>query len=584
MDATSHTSLSLRRSLARALKHLFGSVKVHNADDHPNSPVDIIRRDDSQTSNLPRISVVSAFPDFNCVGIEADRLPDGRISPRLPFQARHCDQASQKALLPAKSLSHINLRGVYCNQPTSGSAHQASFRTLEPHDKSATGHVPSQKPKLVSKRSSLQIRRPESLHARFSNTGLDENPPPTSSNVPPPVIRRTRGSGNLRKCAKQRSLAANTEALTRVAEIGPSPSQGTDRDDSLRLVKHFASLCVIDILAPGCPVSAVSDDLRYVYDVKDRFVLNAQEMSQLSMDLSIGRDAQGNEVTYVLLFSHLISLDTDKNRFILVSAIDVSGYVRYAASDDQISESSQQSSAPDSFSDQSEASGASSTSLWLNEQTGRLADALLQGCSIDDRPCSATTTSREQVSDMTTGPDSNYSDLSDCSDDIWTSIAKEESLKARSGSNKCNPARQVSYKAGKQQEVKPPDPLPSESQSRVNYADEKVLGRFVESLQDLYSQYFLLACSPVDDEFYEIRYVSPAVHASGEYILDHLSHTSTDLMNDFRAHLALEERFRAMIRWGSEGRWKQLYCLPLIGPQPAPWMCFLVDKGVHIHW
>jgi hypothetical protein len=573
-----HISTSaLCRTLAHALKRLFKSVKAQNAVNPLNAPVDIIRRDVSRSSYLPRISQVSLFPEFECPSADHDGLADYVPSLPMPLQPSSTNQASQKTLLPAKSLSHFNLRHIYTDQsesPVVRSRREVGFPLGEP-----TIHpskVISQKPVLVSKSSTLQIRRPESLHATISNASIAAS---FISGKPSSSIRRTNGSCDLRKCAKTDSLTAETAPLTSIAENSRSSGSTSSHGDPSHLVRHFASFCIIDIAAPGCPVSAVSEDLRYLYDIKDRFVLNAQQCSELSMDLSIGRDPSGNEVTYVLLFSPLISPATTRTRFMLVSAIDVSGYVRCAASLESNLEPIAEVRPLRSFREKPNPGRKVSSRSWIDERTDRLADELLHGCSIKDTS-NSNVPGRPRASHMT---DLRRSDFD--SEDVWTAIAREGGLKPR------EPSAATKSIVGLHSASDPPllrrqkqATVPPIPKSNPNHGDEKVLERFIESLQVLYSQYFLLACSPLNGQFYEICYVSPAVYASGEYVSGHLSHTSFHLIDEFGAHLAAGRRFRTTILWGSEGVAKQLYCVPLMGHQPTPWICMLVDKETPIHW
>jgi hypothetical protein len=577
MENPHKSTNALCRTLAHALKRLFKSVKAQNAENPLNAPVDIIRRDVSHSSYLPRISQVSLFPEFECPSADHDGLADYVPSLPMPLQASSTSQASQKTLLPAKSLSYFNLRQIYTDQsesPAVRSRREVGFPLGEPTIR--PGRVVSQKPVLVSKKSTLQIRRPESLHATISNTSIAAS---FISDKPSSSIRRTKRSCDLRKCAKADSFTAETPPLTSIAENSHSSGSTSSHGDPSHLVRHFASFCIIDIVAPGCPVSAVSEDLRYLYDIKDRFVLNAQQCSELSMDLSVGRDPNGNEVTHVLLFSPLISPAITRTRFMLVSAIDVSGYVRYAASPESNPEPIAEARPLKSFREKPKPGRKVSSRSWIDERTDQLADGLLHGCSIKDTP-NSNVPSRPRASHRT---DLRRSDFD--SEDVWTAIAREEGLNPRKHSVATKSKADVHGASDppllRRQKQATVPPIP---ESNPNYGDERVLERFIQSLQVLYSQYFLLACSPLNGQFYEICYVSPAVYASGEYVSGHLSHTSFHLINEFGAHLAAGRRFRTTMRWGSEGVPKQLYCVPLMGHQPTPWICMLVDKETQIHW
>ena len=518
------------------------------------------------------------FPDFESPDIIYDHADNRTTTLPMTFHESYTTQGLPRTLLPARSLSHFNLQQVYadqCDLPVLPTRKQGHAWPAEQLTHANTGRVPAHKPVLVSKKSTLQIRRPVSFHASIVNAGPAASVHSDSSSS---MLRRTKRSGNLRKCAVAESLTAEKNLLTPIAEDACfSTSKSTDHD-SFRLVKHFASYCIMDIAAPGCPISAVSEDLGYLYDIKDRFVLNAHEISELSMDLSVGRDPHGNEVTYLLLFSPLISPATTKSRFMLVSAIDVSGYIRYAASLEPTPEPRRETKYLNSYRDRSNPTRKTSSTPWIDERTDQLADELLHGCSIKESSAS-TSASKRTIS--IADPIRSTHD----GEDIWTAIAREEGLMTRpdSAASKSTGYLHSSANSSSFQNHDPPTSSTT-PQSNLNYADEKIIETFIDSLQVLYSQYFLLACSPLNGDFYEICYVSPAVYASGEYVSGHLSHTPFNLISEFGAHLAAGKRFRTVIRWGVNGVKKQLYCVPLMGHQPAPWICMLVGEGTPIYW
>jgi hypothetical protein len=593
MEKQPQSSSVPRRTLAQALKRLFKSMSAKSGDKSLNVPVEIIRRDVSRISYLPPISRVSLFPNFDTAEIDFESLNARVPSPSVSVQAG-AGITNHGRLLPAKSLSYFNLHEVYSEQsdlshllyPPGGMA-----RSRQVMADATTGRVPSHKPVLVSKKSTLQIRRPDV-----------ENPSNRPVSQVAEVVtrrssslrRKTSGVSDLRKCAKEGSLATDTR-LTTIAEsthstITTTTSESTEstrstinRKSSTSLVRHFASFCVIDVLAPGCPISAVSEDLRYLYDVKDRFVLNAQECTELSMDLSIGRDANGNEVTYLMLFSPLVVPGTSTARFMLVSAIDVSGYVRYAASLESVpeqrggvgaleKEQQVESLAP---------SWERSTSVFHQDRTYELlADDLLGGCSIQDTAPSAPKTTKHGLHGR------GYTRRNAPAEDVWVTIAREEGLASRNALTRSDAIRHASapFKPAADREPRQTAAPPTKSEATLNCADETVLGEFIEDLQVLYSEYFLLACSPINDQFYEICYVSPSVYASGEYVTGHLTHMSPSKIARFGAHLAEGHRFKTLVRWGNQGLEKQLFCIPLIGQQPVPWLCMIVDKDTPIQW
>lgn len=566
------------RALAHALKRLFKTIKAQNPGKSLDAPVELIRKDLSRASYLQNISQAS-FPEFECPNTDCGAGDDLTLSLPMPFGASISTQESQKTLLPARSLSHFNLHQVYTGYPESsvlGTRNGGEFRPIEVSGHASTGKVQSHKPVLVSKKSTLQIRRPESGHGIISNASLAASFP--SDSISTAVIRRTRGSYNLRKYARADASSAEIPSLTSIAEQSCTSGSRSSVDDSLHLVRHFASFCIIDIVAPGCPVCAVSEDLRYLYDIKDRFVLNAQECSQLSMDLSVGRDPAGNEVTYVLLYGPLVSPTTTKTRFILVSAIDISGYIHYAATLDPPPEPSQGCESPKSLMERPSPRRKSCSVAWIDEEIDHIADELLHGFSTSHTADWESTIGRQP---------SGAAELSSPGhdeEDIWTAIAREEGLLSYKVSEASSVDPDTYGASVPGSSVKDEATVSSKQRPTLQFADESVIKKFIEGLQVLYSQYFLLACSPVNGQFYEICYVSPAVDESGDYVNGHLSHMPFNLINDLGAQLAAGSRFRTTVRWGNGGVEKQLYCIPLLGPQPAPWICMLVDKEMPIHW
>ena len=568
MENPRHGPSALCKTLAHALKRLFRSVKTQDLEDSLSAPIEVIRKDVNRLSYLPRISTVSLFPDFEHSDIDYDNV-EHQVSALPPTLHRSkITPDAQSVPLPAKSLSHFNLRQVYSDQsvlPLVTNSNKGSVKAHKLLEDVATGTIVSHKPVVVPKRTCSGTR---SLQPTISSGSLAGS---SVSNSSPSMIRRSKRSGDLRKSADAQSFATDT-TLTSVPEHSLSSAADINQKDSFQMVRHFASFCVIDILAHGCPVNAVSEDLRYVYDIRERFVLNAQECSELSMDVSIGRDPDGNEVTYVLLFSPLMSPITSESCFVLVSAIDVSGYVRYAASLDQRSEAKGPSISPTSFRGRTKSGRHLISRRRIYPGHDQLEDDLPQGGFTQD-DAEGRLTSTYELSQTSYTRQSKTD-----SEDIWTVIAREEGIICKPSASSKAPIKgasdQVSVRTPKQ-------PMSStSSKSSVDYADEEVLETFIESLQMLYSQYFLLSCMP----FYEICYISPAVYASGDYEMGHLSYTTLNLMNNLGSHLAAGRRFQTTIRWGNKNVKKKLYCVPLIGPEPAPWICILVDKETPVHW
>lgn len=147
-------------------------------------------------------------------------------------------------------------------------------------------------------------------------------------------------------------------------------------------------------------------------------------------------------------------------------------------------------------------------------------------------------------------------------DDVWLDIASEESRRSRSIKSVPSATRSSSCAT-------------SSSTQSMN----DVLDQFIASLQDLYSEFFLLGKSPLDEDSYEICNVSPRVHQSREYIHGHLTQTPAADMAHLEEQLTQDRSFRIRVRWGAAGALKQLFCIPLFGRSNITWVCFLVEEA-----
>ncbi len=106
----------------------------------------------------------------------------------------------------------------------------------------------------------------------------------------------------------------------------------------------------------------------------------------------------------------------------------------------------------------------------------------------------------------------------------------------------------------------------------------------MSELQELYSDFFLLGKSPLDDTYFEICNVSPTLFAAKDYIHGHLSHTGQAGIIELSTRLAQGVPFDMHVKWGSQGLDKRLYCSPLYGHNSRTWICFLVDNQMPALW
>jgi len=106
----------------------------------------------------------------------------------------------------------------------------------------------------------------------------------------------------------------------------------------------------------------------------------------------------------------------------------------------------------------------------------------------------------------------------------------------------------------------------------------------MSELQQLYSDFFLLAKSPLDAGFYEICNVSPPVYVTKDYVHGHLSRSTRDTLTQLSELLGGNSAFDMHVRWGITGEVKQLYCIPLFGQRDLTWVCMLVDVKLGLLW
>jgi hypothetical protein len=328
----------------------------------------------------------------------------------------------------------------------------------------------------------------------------------------------------------------------------------------------------LDTTAPGCPVTATSEDLKYVFDVGEHFFLNNQECTEASMDIVIGLDAEGNEVTHLVLFSPLISPSSGRSRFLLAALIDVTIFIKDAATVPELDTISEESIIDEGVATpiyRQPAPYLVSTAPRKNVRYELSCEDLLGGCYVDEEPQAfSPTTDRGVVPAM-----GMYSDmkrgLTPTFDDIWTDLAQEEMVRSRQASS---PAASIGSSDHSTPKSSPSLSDPS-SASKV----DNVLESFMSELQQLYSEFFLLAKSPLDAGYCEICNVSPSVYASKDYVQGHLSHSSRDTITRLSEQLGGETAFDMSVRWGISGDTKQLYCIPLFGQRDLTWICMLVN-------
>jgi hypothetical protein len=220
-------------------------------------------------------------------------------------------------------------------------------------------------------------------------------------------------------------------------------------------------------------------------------LLSIQHAVGKSCDIITATDRDGHEVSYLVLFGQLPSAITGENRFLLTSLVDITELLSSVISGGLETESSTKENLMET------------RSICLAIRSNSNMESL---------------TSRHGSVSSTTPP----SEL----DDVWMAVA-HEGMQA--------PDIQVP-----QQEQNPSD-HPRDDSAASPLPEEQ--NGFAKRVLRLYKDYFILSKSPLDDRYYEISHVSPAVHAEGEYVSDHLTHTRPAVVEQLSEGLGSSERF-----------------------------------------
>lgn len=492
--------------------------------------------------------------------------------------------ASRASLLPLRSLSHFNLNRTYVEdggpfRPTQlstvpevfveGASRQASLVSLH---------------SLKPSKSTLRIRE---SNRSLASDNVSQSEPPRSLKTIASEPRSKESLKNLRSHANfQGHIDPLPGAMSPARSAGDEPKRTSSDQPSIASIKHFDSFCVLDTHSSGCPVTATSEDLKYVFDVGEHFFLNNQECTDASIDIVTGYDADGNEVTHLVLFSPLISPSSGRSRFLLAALIDVTFFIKDAAAVPEL----------DTISEESVLDEGIATPVYRHLPTVRIHDVfrktseyelscedLLGGCLVEDDIHWATGYSpindRGNIPGMGMYADTKVKDDPGFAlfDDVWTDLAREEMMRGR------NSPLQSTANTGSGHTTPHTSPSPSDPSSAVLRVDE-VLDSFMSELQQLYSNFFLLAKSPLDADFYEICNVSPSVYVSKDYVHGHLSHSSRNTITRLGEWLGGETAFDMDVRWGITGDVKRLYCIPLFGQRDLTWICILVDVKLGMLW
>ncbi|KAK5952390.1 hypothetical protein OHC33_006433 [Knufia fluminis] len=420
---------------------------------------------------------------------------------------------------PLSQLAHA------CNVPSiyrHGASLQASLATLQSGVRSAsTLRLQRSTQDLKPNRASAPAPYPM-RHASFS--------PPRE---PAPVCDPGK------EVPSQQAFSSKVILVAEPARVASSRSvrsgRASELEDGLSSINHFSSFCVLDAATPGCPVTATSGDLRFVFDIGEEFCLNTVGVDGASMETVTGQDEDGNVRIHLVIYSPLVNPNSGRSRFVLASLLDITSFITDAASVPDLETISEESIVEE------EPKTPTRIHLQQSPKYELAADKLFESCFLPEHRLQTPIQAQK--------------------DDIWLDIATEETRKSRSLKSAPGTPRST-----------------SSARSSARSMDD-VLDQFLASLQELYSEFFLLGKSPLDENSYEICNVSPKVHALREYMEGHLTKTSLEDKAHLEQQLTQDKSFQMNVRWGVMGNLKQLYCVPLFGRSNITWICFLVEDG-----
>lgn len=445
------------------------------------------------------------------------------------------DNRSPRYHRPATSMSQLNLQDASYHHYL----RQTNYRPTP-----ATGrHAVSQQASGTSLVSS-QFRSTSTLRLQSSQQTLTSAT--TQTTIPPSLDHHSPKHGRyvIRGHDFSSRSPSPTDDIPVALQSSTSLPVESEIADGIASITHFSTFCVLDTSSEGCPVIATSQDLRHVLDLGESFCLNNQTVDGTSMDIITGVDSNGASVTHLVLFSPLIIPSSGRSRFMLASLVDVTDFIHSAAAVPDLDETSistlsgQEVQTP---------RFAPPPCAWYESSSELSVDDFLGGCCLSDIPSTVCTPPRQHIEE-----------------DVWVDIATEERKR-----QKADVSANVSQLSSR-----------SSQSSRI----DDVLDRFISALQELYSDFFLLGASALDEDYYEICNVSPRVYALREFVDGHLSRTSEQGMLTLTQELTGGRSFSMLVRWGVQGQEKRLYCVPLYARHSTTWVCFLVPPGLSLLW
>lgn len=590
----------------RGLKEAFKTILPRRRDDHDNhprrltNPITLLRKKDPSLTLLPTISSLSSLPNFDSSDFDLCRYSAELLSQRGPTPARAwAADVSQITIIPyeppAFSLTERDIVDAYRYQSQLGQLAQTcstepdwySREFVRSTNTSQLAYLSSRE-SVSSKTSSNQPITSESIHFQSPLSQLAH-----ACNVPSVYRYGTSLQASLAtlqsplRSASTLRLQRSTQDLPTISEVPaasrtkrfisigsvapvsvatgekdlvskesvpvtpcPAPTtpplpeeskvlyhneHATELETHVSSINHFSSFCVLDTAVRSCPVTATSQDLRLVFDIGEDFCLDTVGIDGASMDTVTGQDADGNVVIHLIIYNQLINPNSGRSRFVLALLLDITTFITGTASLPDLETISEES--------------------FVEEEINTPPSAV------------AHRSPRYEISTKSFAEEDHMSDqipqtpLRPKESDVWLDIASEETRRTRSMRSDPSTPRSCSSVAAR---------------STKSMGD--LLDDFLATLQVLYSEFFLLGKSPLDENTYEICNVSPKLYDNHEYIEGHLSRTSPCDKAQLEQRLTQAQPFRMRVRWGMEGVQKQLFCVPLFGRSNVTWICFLVEE------
>lgn len=576
--AAENLGVEVRKSLKQTLKEVLKCRAWSRTKKEPTVNPAALRRPAIATPCLPQLSQLSLFPDFGSSRFDVDRhcTPPAENRIRSPDLPRHlARKISQLSLLPVTRLSYFDLSQEY-TKDTEVLDRDIRYESVSPRLIAGASQHASlvstcSEQSLRSNASTLRVGRSD----QQSSCGSQSTFTCYSPSTPVPGLDKTIGTEDLRQ-SQDRTFSFSSSPSLIEPPTRETPkhtycsSQSWKSGDSSHSVKHFGSFCVLDTFAPGCPVTAASEDLRYVFQVGEQFFLNIRECNESWIDIVTGQKPDGSDVIHLVLFSPLMSPKTGASRFMLAALVDITDFVHEVSRLPELHSIDEDCATGEDF---APAVSAPPKSVGSSRSYELLADELLRGCFLEDKPIPVRKSSHMP---REWGPARKRDSW-----DVWLSLAQE----AQTSKKERRRLKTLTEQRSGAGTSRSPSPTNTNTGTPAPSATvDEALDDFMSRLQELYSYSFLLARSPLDDQYYEICNVSPAIHADGDYVTGHLTHTCSEVIEGISERLGAGVAFRTMVHWGSRGDRKRLYCVPLYGQRSVTWICFLVDLHMPILW